>query len=273
MDRREFGQATAAALTAATVGIPSDRLERVGLQLYTVRRLLAKDPEGTLAAVKEAGYAEVEFAGYAGLSAKAVAAMLRRVGLSAPSGHIDLAAIRDRWPATLAFAREVGHRWLVLAWLAEEDRKTVDQIKRLGEQLNRAASEAKAAGIQFGYHNHDFEFVPVEGRLPYDVLLESTDPSLVKLELDLYWITKGGQDPLRYFAKWPGRFPMVHVKDMAKGSSGAMVDVGMGRIDFAAIFSRAKAAGIEHYFVEHDEPKDPIAFARAARRYLARLEF
>ena len=103
--------------------------------------------------------------------------------------------------------------------------------------------------------------------------LKQIEADLVKFELDLYWITKGKQDPLRYFTEWPGRFPLVHVKDMDKGPSEATVDVGSGRIDFAKIFARGRAAGIEHYFVEHDEPKDPLAFARGAREYLARLEF
>src|SRR6266576_470043 len=133
--------------------------------------------------------------------------------------------------------------------------------------------EAKAAGLQFAYHNHDFEFAPLEGKLPYDVLLAETDPKLVQLEVDLYWITKGGQDPLAYFARWPGRFPMVHVKDSAGPPDHRIVEVGAGKIDFKKIFAQSDQAGIKHYFVEHDEPADAFASIRASCEYLKRLEF
>ena len=272
MDRRSFTQSAVATLAAAGLRAPPNGVSPIGIQLYTVRDLFAKDPEGTLAALKQAGYAEVEFAGYAGRSAAAVKAMLTGVGLAAPSAHVDLNTIRTRWPAALAFAAEVGHRYLVLASIGTEERQSLEQIRRLGDVLNHAATEAKAAGIRVAYHNHDFEFASVEGRLPYDVLLESTDPALVKLELDLYWATKGRVDPLAYFAKWPGRFPMVHIKDMDKGPSEAMVDLGTGRIDFKTSLGRRGGAGIEHYFIEHDEPRDPLAFARAAAGYLRALE-
>ncbi len=108
----------------------------------------------------------------------------------------------------------------------------------------------REAGLRFGYHNHDFEFETIDGQIPFDVLLDETDPGLVDFELDLFWITKGGEDPLRYFERYPGRFTLCHVKDMAAG--GEMVDVGAGGIDFAAIFARAEQAGLKHFFVEHD---------------------
>jgi len=161
----------------------------------------------------------------------------------------------------------------VIAWIPAEERHTLDDYKRWAERLNRAATEAKAAGLQFAYHNHDFEFVPLDGKLPYDVLLTETDPKLVQLEMDLYWIVKGGQDPLAYFARWPGRLPMVHVKDSAGPPDHRMVEVGAGKIDFKKIFAQSDQAGIRHYFVEHDEPADPFASIRASCEYLKRLEF
>jgi len=250
---------------------PKRKLDRIGLQLYTVRHQMEKDVEGTIARVAATGYREVEFAGYFGKSPRDVRALLDHHGLSSPSSHVSLAP--DQWRAALDAAPVVGHRYLVIAWIPAEERHTLDDYKRWAERLNRAATEAKAAGLQFAYHNHDFEFVPLDGKLPYDVLLTETDPKLVQLEMDLYWIVKGGQDPLAYFARWPGRFPMVHVKDSAGPPDHKMAAVGAGKIDFRKIFVQSDQAGIRHYFVEHDNPDDPFASIRASYDYLQRLEF
>ncbi len=250
---------------------PLHRLTRIGLQLYTVRRAMQADVEATLARVAATGYTEVEFAGYFGKSPGEVRAILDRHGLAAPAAHVSMAA--DQWRAALDAARVIGHHYVVVSWIPAEQRQTLDAYKRMAQDFNRLAAEARAAGLQFAYHNHDFEFVPLEGRLPFDVLLAETDPTLVQLEMDLYWITKGGQDPLAYFARYPGRFPMVHVKDSAGAPEHRMVDVGAGTIDFRKIFARRKQAGIRHFFVEHDEPADAFASIRASYEYLKRLEF
>lgn len=274
MRRRDFLAGSAATLAAASAGFPRlsiSKLERIGIQLYSVRDLFKADPERTLAALAKIGYQEVETAGYANKKPAEIKAMLARTGLTAPAGHIGLEEITTRWPATLEAAKTVGHRCLILAWLDQADRVSLDRYRRIGDALNRAAETAKQAGIQIGYHNHDFEFAPLEGKRGYDALLESTDRKLVSFELDLYWATKAGADPLALFAAWPGRFYSVHVKDMGKNQ--AMVDVGDGTIDFAKIFARRAQAGIQHYFVEHDEPNDPMQFARKSHDYLARLTF
>jgi sugar phosphate isomerase/epimerase len=273
MNRRAFGEIAVSSVVAARLRPMATKLGPIGIQLYTVRDLFAKDPEATLTALGAAGYREVEFAGYQNLSAKAVKAMLTRAGLTAPSAHIDLTQIRTKWPATLEFAKEIGHRYLVLAYLDQADSKNLDDYRKAADALNLAATAAKAVGIEVAYHNHATEFVPMGGTLPYDVLLAATDRSLVKFEMDLYWVTKGGADPLDYFAKHPGRFPLVHVKDMAKAETKDMVDLGTGRIDFAKIFAHGAEAGIKHYFVEHDQPKDPLEFARRALTYLKALEY
>jgi len=250
---------------------PLHRLTRIGLQLYTVRRAMQADVEATLARVAATGYTEVEFAGYFGKSPGEVGAILDRHGLAAPAAHVSMAA--DQWRAALDAARVIGHHYVVVSWIPAEQRQTLDAYKRMAQDFNRLAAEARAAGLQFAYHNHDFEFVPLEGRLPFDVLLAETDATLVQLEMDLYWITKGGQDPLAYFARYPGRFPMVHVKDSAGAPEHRMVDVGAGTIDFRKIFARREQAGIRHFFVEHDEPADAFASIRASYEYLKRLEF
>jgi len=247
-------------------------LDKVGLQLYTVRDKMKDDFEGTLAHVAEIGYNEVEFAGYFGHSPADVKAILDRHGLSAPSTHIALAG-EDAWQTSLETAKAIGHEYIVVPWIPEERRKTLADWKSVADVFNRAARQAHDAGLQFAYHNHDFEFPKVDGQVPYDVLLQNTDPKLVQLEIDLYWMTKGGQDPLAYFARWPGRIPLVHVKDSAGAPEHKMVDVGQGKIDWKRIFAKQDQAGIKHFFVEHDQPPQPFDDIAVSYRYLKNLEF
>lgn len=252
----------------------ADRLGSIGIQLYTVRRDLAKDPEGTLARLARIGYREVEFAGFPNTSAKSLRAMLDRLHLTAPSGHVPLQAIRGEWERTLEDAATVGQQYIVVAFLPEGERKEADDWKRLAAQFSKAGEVSRRMGIQFCYHNHDFEFGLIDGAPAYDLLLRESDPSLVQMELDLYWITKGGRDPLDYFAKWPGRFPMVHVKDMDATPKKFFADLGSGTIDFKRIFRKARQAGIRHYFYEQDEtPGSPFDSARASFDYLRRLAY
>ncbi len=243
-------------------------LEPIGIQLYTLRHLMQQDVARTLAAVAEIGYREVEFAGYFDHAPGRIRALLSAHGLRAPAAHVGLPELGDAWDRILDAAAEIGHRYVVTPWIPEAHR-TAEGYMRVADLFNRAGAAARARGLSFAYHNHDFEFVPLGERLPFDLLLDETDPALVQFEMDLFWITKGGHDPLDYFARYPGRFPLVHVKDMA--ADGAMVDVGQGRIDFAGIFRRAEQAGIRHYFVEHDNPPDPLASARRSHAYLHRL--
>ncbi|MGH7613152.1 MAG: sugar phosphate isomerase/epimerase family protein [Gemmatimonadales bacterium] len=275
LDRRAFLGTVAGAVAGMTVPavartLADGRIERLGVQLYTVRDLLRQDFAGTLSGIAAIGYREVEFAGYQNQAPGAVRAVLDRYGLNAPSAHVAYESIDAGWDEVLQAARVVGHRYVVVAWIPEERRGTLDDWKRIGEQLNRAATACRAAGLQFAYHNHSFEFEKLEGKLPYDVLVEATDASLVQLELDLFWITKGGADPLAYFARFPGRFPLVHVKDITAG--GDMVEAGKGVIDWRRLFARRAEAGIRHYFVEHDQPRDPLASIRTSYQYLRRLE-
>jgi len=277
IDRREFigtmgALAATAVLPACRTARTTNRISKIGLQLYTVRDLMKNDVEGTLAAVAGAGYTEVEFAGYFDKSAADIKAMLDRHGLTSPSLHQGNIAA-DAWAKALDAAHVIGHQYIVVPWIPVELRKTLDDWKRIAADFTRIAAAAKAAGIQMAYHNHDFEFPLVEGKVPYDVLLAETDPNLVKLEIDLYWITKGGQDPLTYFARWPGRIPLVHVKDGKGPPDWAMTEVGSGAIDWKRIFAKSQQAGIQHYFVEHDQPADPIASITTSCAYLKKLEF
>ncbi len=242
------------ALGAARSAIPA----RLGVGLYTVRDLFPGDFVGVLEAVKRMGYDEVEFAGYHEREPSVVRAVLDDIGLTAPSAHIPLAAFRDDFDGVMEAANVVGHEYVVLPWLPEEQRPTgLDGYRQMAEELNGWGERAQAAGVQMAYHNHDFEFNTFGGETPgYDALLEATEPDLVKMELDLYWVTEAGHDPLDYFARYPGRFPLFHVKD--RTADGAMVSVGAGAIDFAAIFAHAEQAGLQHAFVEHGDPGDAM---------------
>ena len=279
--RRDFLRNAAAGLGGALMlpailsGMPSDegtsrRLRKIGVQLYTVRDQMKQSVDVTLARVAGIGYQEVEFAGYFDKSPKQIAAQLKTTGLRAPSAHISLDDIRNRWPQALDIASEIGHEYLVCAYIDAKER-TLDGYNRIADEFNRAATQAKAHRIAFAYHNHDFEFTSLGDVLPYDLLLTKCDATLVQMEMDLFWINKAGRDPLAYFAKYPGRFPLVHVKDMM--ADGTMTDVGAGKIPFATYFARTQQAGIRHYFVEHDNPGDAFASIERSVKYLKALTF
>jgi sugar phosphate isomerase/epimerase len=284
IDRRTFLAAMGAAPLAARDAL-ADSVQRVGVQLYTVRTLLEKDFDGTIASIAALGYKELEFAGYYKRTPPQIKEILARNGLTSPSAHVDYPSLGENFPAVLEAARTIGHRFLVNPWVDESIRKEPDSWKRIAETLNRAGERAKQAGIQFAYHNHHFEFAPVDGKLPFDTLLELCDPSLVKIELDLCWITAAGKDPVEYFKRYPGRFPLVHVKGLAKKPEGGastpidrvlpdITDVGVNdTVDWKRIFSHAKLAGIEHYFVEHDVPKAPLASLKVSYATLRSLRF
>jgi sugar phosphate isomerase/epimerase len=256
--------AESAASTAA-----GKKLGRIGLQLYTVRDEMQKNFARTLARVARIGYREVEFAGYFGNSPRTVRNLLRQNGLTSPASHVGFPVLGKEWDKTLEDAAAIGNRYVICPWLDEKQR-TLDGYKQAAELFNKAGERAKAAGLQFGYHNHDFEFKKHQGRLAYDLLLEETDPKLVVMELDVFWITNGGYDALAYFRRYPGRFPLLHIKD--RDPSGKMVDVGKGAIPWRAVLARRELAGTKHLFVEHDQPANPFAFLSNSYRYLRTLD-
>lgn len=289
MDRRDFlrtaGGLALGSLTVALGCRPSEnpshqdrnasggarRLERIGLQLYTVRTLMEQDVPRTLEQVAQMGYREVEFAGYYDYTPQELRQMLDNLGLSAPATHVPYQVLEQNLEALLETAQILGHRYVIVPWLPPEQRQSIDDYRRWAERFNRWGEACKAAGIEFAYHNHDFEFVRINDQVPYDVLLAETDPELVKMELDLYWITYAGFEPLTYFQQHSGRFPLCHVKDMT--ADRQMVDVGQGTIDFAKIFAQAAGTQLQHYFVEHDQPADPLASIRRSYEYLSQLTF
>ena len=268
------------------------QISKVGVQLYTVRDTMKQDFAGTIARVASIGFQEVEFAGYFNHSPADVRAILDKNGLSAPSCHVSYDVVQNHWPEAIDAAHTIGHTYIICPSIDASDRKSAEGWKRVTDLFNKAGEASKKAGIQFGYHNHWLEFVPdpnLSGKLPYDYLLDSTDPNLVKMEMDLGWAAVAGQDPLTYFQRNPGRFPLVHIKDfktlphltaqqLATFNSkqleeNEMTEPGHGQIDWKRTFAKSDQAGIQHFFVEHDAPKDAFASLTASYQYLSALRF
>ena len=290
MNRRSFlstlGAATAAAAlvrprTAGASGGASGAAAKVGpigLQLYTVRDAMQKETEATLARVGALGYKEVEFAGYFGHPAAHIRQFLDKAGLRAPSVHVPIDTMRKAMTQTIADAKVIGHEWITMPWLAPEQRPTTaDGWKKLAAEVSKHAATVHAAGLKFAYHNHDFELMPVGGVVPLELLLAGTDPARVDFEMDVYWVTKAGNDPLAWFAKHPGRFRMLHLKDASPAPARDMRPVGQGTIDWRAVLAQRAKAGVQHVFVEHDSAAemnggDAFKSVTASYQYLSTLD-
>lgn len=294
MKRRTFIQSSLA--TGILASLPgksfaaTHQIAKVGLQLYTVRDRMERDFEGTIAKVAAVGYKEVEFAGLYSHSPKDVRAILDKNGLTAVSCHVDYEVVEKHWPETIEAAKIMGQTYIVCPGIPGAQQKQADGYKRVAELFNKAGETSSKSGIMLGYHNHTWEFQPVSqlgGKCPFDFLLDSTDPKFCNIEMDIGWLSVAGQDPVSYFNRYPGRFPLVHVKDMSKlpkVSAGTDVsklphqeieiaDVGSGLIDWRRIFASADKAGIQHYFVEHDSPKNDFASITNSFNYLSKLRF
>lgn len=264
MDRRTF-MLGAAAFAAGCSRQESDpvvagppTVAPLGVQLYSVRDMMAEDVAATLDLVASIGFAEVEFAGYFGHSPTEMRAMLNAAGLRAPAAHIGKDLFDADLDRLIQEAAEVGHAFVIVPWLSESER-SIDDYRRHAEDFNRYGEACAAAGIQFAYHNHEFEFEETDGEIPYDILLAETDPALVQMELDLAWARAGNADPVAYFTAWPGRFPMLHLKDLRAGEEA---DIGTGDVDFDAVLAHAGLAGLKHGFVERDNAVDPAGSLR-----------
>ncbi len=275
--RRSFIKSTS--LLSAGILLAPEELTRkkhlIGLQLYTVRDAMAKDPSGTLAKVAQIGYTSVEGATYTGtqkfygMSPSEFANLLKQNGLVIPSSHyrlgeempngkVDEGTILHNWDKAVDDAAGAGIKYMVCAYLAVDERKGIDHYKYVADQLNIAGERCKKSGLQLCYHNHDFEFIKQNDVLPYDILL-SSDKDLVKMEMDMYWVTKAGYDPVALFEQHPGRFILWHLKDMDNTDKKEFTEVGNGVIDFKRIFKHKKKAGMKYFFVEQDKcPGSPF---------------
>ncbi|MGQ0580369.1 MAG: sugar phosphate isomerase/epimerase family protein [Reyranella sp.] len=240
------------------------------MQLFTVRDALAADPDSTLRRVADTGYREVELAGLAGMTAATFQERLKRHGLAVPSIHAGYDSLRSDIDGVLREARTFGANFMVCPSVDAEDRRTADDWKRVCQTLAQAGRAARSHGLALAYHNHDYEFVPfADGTTPFDLLLRETDPEDVKLELDIYWVARGGLDPVRCLRDNAGRIALLHLKDL--GRDGATVELGAGVLAMEQIVRTALAIGTKHLFVEQDDSADPLRSIAISRRFLEGL--
>ena len=283
-NRRDFLKTTAV-LAAATMVYPtmasySPEKKTIGLQLYTVRDKIKQDLKSTLEKVAKIGYNSCEAAGYSvtdgtfyGMEAKEFVKLLNGLGMPLNSSHTVFEL--DSADKVIGDAAASGAKYIVYPYLSDQFRTNLDGWKATAEKFNKMGEIAKKNGIKFGYHNHAFEFDKMEDQIPYDLLLTQTDPSLVTFEMDTYWVTRGGHNPVDYFKKYPGRFELWHIKDMVKTEDMFFAPVGSGRMDFTSIFAEKKTAGMKYFFVEQDSFKDldPLESIEMSYKYLNQFKF
>jgi sugar phosphate isomerase/epimerase len=288
MNRRDFLKTTALGATAAALAtqLPDSLFANpygkpIGLQLYTLRDLLEKDVAVTIQQLAKIGYKDVEIYSLYRKPAAEFKKILTDNGVTASSGHYMLKDVQGEWDKRIDDANTLGLQYMVNAILQEEERKSFDDYKRLVDVFNKAGEATQKAGIQFCYHNHNFEFTKYGDTTAYDFFLNNLDPKLVKYEMDCFWVTHAGEDPVAYFDKYPGRFPLLHIKDMKDkpaptheldAKMGLFAPVGHGSIDWKRIFAAAKKGGMQHYYVEEDYcEQPPLQAIKMSYDYLSKL--
>ncbi|MCR8559958.1 sugar phosphate isomerase/epimerase [Mucilaginibacter sp. BJC16-A38] len=264
--RREFltqaGMVTAGLMIAPHL-VSAKPKSVVGLQLYSLRDQLPKDVKGVIAKVAAAGYKEVEPFGYSkqngfwGLNAKDFSSLLKDNGLTTPSAHFDMNGYlvdgkTEAFDSYIEAANITGMTYVIIPSINGEVLKSADQFKMVAEKMNKAAEICKKAGLQLGYHNHNFEWKPIDGTTFYDTILKETDAKLVHMEMDIFWVVRAGQNPVKLFEQHPGRFALCHIKDRDKTQTDLNTEIGKGSIDFKSILSHAKLAGLKHFIVEQE---------------------
>jgi len=272
--RRGFlaGMGAAALASSARLEALHGRLEPIGMQLYTVRDLLPKDFYGTIQTVRDIGYRELEFAGYYDHDPAEIRARLGDLGLTSPSTHMMSAQLRTGLDGLIETARILGHRYVVCSWVPPQERSaSLDGWSRFADELSGWGEKCRSAGLQLAYHNHDFELALIEGERPLDRIVAGTDASLLRLELDLYWVHSAGLDPAELLRRYAGRVDLVHVKDAAPG--GDFTEVGSGVIAWPSVLGVAHEAGVQHFLVEQDRTTiPPLESLRRSYGYLSGLE-
>ena len=283
LSRRSFLQAGSVAAALCVRG-QARQLEVIGVQLYTVRTVLPEKPAETLRAIEAIGYREAE-ATFATLDA--IWPALKATSLKPVSVHLDSKVVTQGSDEELSRVvdqvKQRGFEFAVFPYLPPAERGGLDAIKRLAGKLNRAGQMCHAAGLGFCYHNHAFEFQPTDGTIPFKVLLDETDPKLVGIEMDCFWVSVAGHDPVEILEHHGSRIPLLHLKDKAKDTPvrynetvppTTFKEVGNGVIDWPKVLEAAASAGVQHYFVEQDQtPGDPIVSLKESYGYISKLNY
>lgn len=317
MNRRSFLKSTAI-ITASgiiseyQVAAHSKGLNKVGIQLFSLPKLLEKDFRGAIMMLGQMGYKEVELfgpfpfsvnaakerwnsitprlgfsgSGYFGHTVQEVKTILKDYGIKASSIHTDLETLQTRMEQLGAAADELGFKYVGLPAIPEEKRKTLDDYRKMADEFNTIGEEAKNVGLKFAYHNHGYGLKERDGQIPLNIILDRTDQDLVFLEMDIYWTTAGGADPLTYLEAYPNRYHLMHLKDMKEkvrfsgdgGNPGEwmelfpyMTTAGNGVIDLPAIIATGKKMGVKHFYVEQDNVKQPEIALKKSIDYLRSL--
>ena len=275
--RRDFFK-TAGGLALGALVIPGiakgEKLKNIGIQLYSVRKEMLSDAVGTLKQLAKIGYKELESArsekgNYYGLQPKEIKKIVSDLGMTLRSGHVH---VDKDWQRSIDGAAEAGQGYLICSSLPSKG-QTVDNYKKVAETFLKAGEDCKKSNIIFGYHNHEYEFEKENGQVLYDVLLSNTDPQLVTWELDLGWVVASGNDPLAYFNRYPGRFPLWHLKDMDVQKQQS-TEFGKGQIKVLEILKNSKKSGVKHIFVEQEEyASTALESMKYDFDYLQKLDF
>ncbi len=317
MQRRQFishsVKASASALLfSSEVFKTSPLLDKIGIQFFSLPKMLDNDLPASLEMLSKIGYKEVELygpypfsspsaierwnsvtpslgfkgSGYFGHSAVEMKKLLHDNGLSVPSIHTDLDTLQTRMNKLGEAAQVLGNTYVVLPLIPAENRKTLDDYKKMAEVFNKIGESAKKEGIRFAYHNHGYGWKAIDGQIPVELIFANTDPSLVFFEMDIFWTTAGGADPLTLLGKYKNRYPLMHVKDMKKkmhfsgdgGDSNQWIELfpdmttaGSGVLDLKSIITRAKENGVKHFIVEQDMVNEPQKALKLSYDYLASL--
>lgn len=261
----------------------------IGLQLYSIRDAMQADVAGTLKKVADMGYQYLELAGYSngkfyGMTPRDFKKLVSDLGMEIISSHTMVEAKGITMENAKKMAddhAQLGVKYCIQPWINEEDRY-IDQYKKMIADWNKVGEIMQHSGIQFGYHNHNFEFEPTNGLVPYfDIFMKEMDPDLITMELDVYWATKAGQDPVQLFERFPGRFQLLHFKDATREEApyfevkkDDIAPVGQGHIDFQRIYNAHDIAGTQYFFVEDDNQGNgkPFEGIKASITYLQQLK-
>jgi len=276
MKRRDF-ITTCGVVTAGTLVAPSCTMGsggmKPGLQIYSVRSLLKEDFEGTVKKVAEVGYKNIEGYGLGpngmflgSITPAHYAGVIRDQGMSLTATHCSY-TMADKAGPMIEAAAETGMEYMIVPGIPKNLRETIDQWKEIAENMNRLGEMCIESGLKFAYHNHAFEFEKIDGLIPQEVLIESTDAGLVNFEADLFWVSKGGYDPVELIRKYPGRIRLLHVKD--GNEEFEETTTGEGIIDFESIVKEGRKDAVEYYFVEDERLEDPLQNIRDDFSYLS----